>query len=156
MKGKRPIPRGQLEIIRVPDPERPPAKRGVSGQRTGMGIRQLFYRLFEFNEECHPSKRLTNESIKLTVLKEFPDHKSLLRNIEKSQRVNWWRNLYNRGKLLKTQNGIPPKKISLRYNYLGEPVDWRTGTRKLSLEEIRALCRKYGINDPRFMETENG
>lgn len=145
--------RSSLQIVRVPDPERPAIARGPRGKKTGMGVRQIFYRLFEFNEECPPSKRLTNESIKLTVLREFPDHKTLHENLESNQRVNWWRNLYNRGKLLSLQGGKPPKKISLRYNYLGEPVDLRTGTRKLTLDEIRQLCQKYGIRDPRFFDS---
>lgn len=100
-----------------------------------LGICRFWAALFEANESRSKRRKMTDEEIKRQVLLEFPIEdqpertQSALRKLgavgEKgSVTVNYYRNLYNKGKLT---GGVRPEVQSQRYNLEGEIVNGRSG-----------------------------
>lgn len=111
------------------------------GKETGLGLCRFLAELFHNNEEVPPSKRLTNEAIERILVKEYPQHKALHKNLRNGRRtVNYYRDLYNRGRWT---NGEPPAKISYRYNEDGIPVSIRNGKRPMTATERAEYARRY-------------
>ena len=99
--------------------------------------------LFEGNELLPKSKKMTNAELERQVRAEFPHEKTLLENLDSGrQSVNYYRHLYNKGRMSKPK-GTPPEYISFRYNSDGESVDTRTGKRVLDKESTNAYIEKY-------------
>jgi len=99
--------------------------------------------LFEGNELLTRTKKMTNAEIERQVRLEFPHEPTLMENLDSGrQTVNYYRHLYNVGKLTKPRL-TPPNHISFRYNETGQVVDTRTGKRVLTKEEHNELLERY-------------
>ncbi len=112
------------------------------GITTGMGIISYFTSLFEANEFLTTKWKMTDEAIARKIAKEFPHRKSaqdFLHNKSKKT-VNSYRYRYNSGKFTR---GIPPTILSFRYDKLGEPVNFKTGTTLLLQEEVNLHKEKH-------------
>tara|TARA_Y100001934_G_scaffold13174_1_gene16096 strand:+ start:213 stop:785 length:573 start_codon:yes stop_codon:yes gene_type:complete len=131
---------GILNIKKTKDKPRKAWHR-TCGKKTGVGIMTFWAFIFEGNETLPPEERMTNAEIERQVRAEFPHESTLIRNLDTgNQSVNYYRHLYNKGRM---NDGIPPKKLSFRYNEDGDKVNTRTGRRKLSRNEIKEYKQKY-------------
>ena len=75
--------------------------------------------------------------------KEFPHEATLLENLDTGrQSVNYYRHLFNKGRMSKPK-GSTPEKISFRYDTDGVIVDTRSGKRKLSSDIVKDIDFKY-------------
>jgi len=117
-----------------PSPRKNKYQSRTKGVNFKGGICLWWATLFQANEALPPHKKLTDQSIKLAVLKEFPtlgyESKDKLGPPDETGRetVNYYRNLYNLGRLT---SGKVPERKSYRYNEQGKRVNGRTGTRLL-------------------------
>lgn len=120
----------------------PPPISKSSGKTTGMGITAFFVMLLEANELAPKKRRLTDDQILAQVKAEFPNRKLWLRfGVGKKYSVNGYaRAKYNRG--LWTR-GIPPEKVSFRYDSQGRAVDYHKGRVPLLNEEVDLIRRNY-------------
>lgn len=131
-----------LEIQKTPDPPRKTWFK-TEGKKSGLGIMAFWAALFRGNEMLSKSKKMTNAEIERQVRLEFPHEQTLMDNLDSGrQTVNYYRHLYNVGKLTKPK-GEPPEHVSFRYNTDGIPVDTRTGKRPLSEEQWESLWSRY-------------
>jgi hypothetical protein len=131
-----------LDIRNTPDPVRKTWYR-THGKKTGLGIMAFWATLFEGNELLSKSKKMTNAELERQVRAEFPHEKTLLENLDSGrQSVNYYRHLYNKGRMSKPK-GTPPEYISFRYSSDGEVVDTRTGKRLLDTESKNDYVEKY-------------
>lgn len=131
-----------LEIKNTPDPPRKTWHR-THGKRTGLGIMAFWATIFEANEILPKMKKMTNAELERQVRKEFPHEATLLENLDSGrQSVNYYRHLFNKGRMSKPKGSIP-EKISFRYNIDGVIVDTRSGRRILTEEEMANLIKKY-------------
>tara|TARA_R110002020_G_scaffold115383_1_gene265297 strand:+ start:5138 stop:5632 length:495 start_codon:yes stop_codon:yes gene_type:complete len=132
-----------LKIENTPDPARKSWHK-TCGKKTQLGIMAFWATLFEGNELLSRNKKMTNAEIERQVRLEFPHEETLMENLDSGrQTVNYYRHLYNVGKLTKPR-GTPPKHISFRYSNVGKVVDTRSGKRLLTQEEIDELLERYG------------
>jgi len=131
-----------LDIQKTPDPPRKAWYR-THGRRTGLGIMAFWATLFEGNELLPKSKKMTNAELERQVRSEFPHEQTLLENLDSGrQSVNYYRHLYNKGRMSKPK-GTPPQHISFRYNEEGFVVDTRTGKRMLDEVEVEEYAKRY-------------
>lgn len=131
-----------LTIEQTPDPARRSFQK-TSGKKTGLGIMTFWATLFECNERLPRTRKMTNAEIERQVRVEFSHEETLMENLESGrQTVNYYRNLYNKGKLTKPRL-VAPSHISFRYNTDGKIVDTRTGKRILSEEERNEILGRY-------------
>jgi|TARA_R110000824_G_scaffold229932_3_gene417540 hypothetical protein len=131
-----------LNIQKTPDPPRKAWYR-THGKRTGLGIMAFWATLFEGNELLPKSKKMTNAEIERQVRSEFPHEQTLLENLDSGrQSVNYYRHLYNKGRMSKPK-GTPPQHISFRYNEEGLVIDTRTGKRMLDEVEVVEYAKRY-------------
>ena len=133
-----------IKIENTPDPPRKTFQK-TSGKKTGLGIMTFWATIFEGNELLPRTKKMTNAEIERQVRLEFPHEETLMENLDSGkQTVNYYRHLYNVGKLTKPR-GTPPNHISFRYNEAGQVVDTRTGKRVLTKEEHNELLERYNV-----------
>ena len=122
----------RLGIQKTPDPQvqrsHTPTTRG---KETGMGICAFWSTLFLANEGLPKRRRMTDAEIKRQVLEEFPadsqpnrTKESLRKLAEGEVTVNYYRGLYNKGRLT---NGKVPEKSSKRYGDNGDEVRGKSG-----------------------------
>tara|TARA_R110000824_G_C14774941_1_gene631339 strand:+ start:70 stop:561 length:492 start_codon:yes stop_codon:yes gene_type:complete len=131
-----------LNIQKTPDPPRKTWYR-THGKKTGLGIMSFWATLFEGNELLPKSKKMTNAEIERQVRSEFPHEETLLENLDSGrQSVNYYRHLYNKGRMSKPKD-VAPKNLSYRYNEEGFLVDTRTGKRILNEIEIEEYVQRY-------------
>tara|TARA_R110000824_G_scaffold180908_1_gene361526 strand:+ start:811 stop:1302 length:492 start_codon:yes stop_codon:yes gene_type:complete len=131
-----------LNIQKTPDPPRKTWYR-THGKVSGLGIMAFWATLFEGNELLPKSKKMTNAEIERQVRAEFPHEQTLLENLDSGrQSVNYYRHLYNKGRMSKSK-GAPPQHISFRYNEEGLFVDTRAGKRMLDEVEIEEYAKRY-------------
>lgn len=131
-----------LEIKITPDPPAQTFHKTV-GKKSGLGIMAFWSVLFSGNEQLPKGKKMTNAEIERQVRMEFSHERTLMHNLEtKRQTVNYYRHLYNSGRLTKPR-GNCPEYISYRYNDKGERVDTRTGKRPLTQEQIDAIEKRF-------------
>ena len=131
-----------LKIENTPDPAKKSWHK-TCGKKTKLGIMAFWATLFEGNELLPRNKKMTNAEIERQVRLEFPHEETLMENLDSGrQTVNYYRHLYNVGKLTKPR-GTPPKHISFRYNEVGKIVDTRSGKRVLNSDEYDALLARY-------------
>lgn len=117
--------RKKLGIRNTSDPDRKPASIPKSrGQRMGMGIYSFWATLFATNERLPKFRRMTDTEIKRQVMKEYPNRSSVQRLADGRDTVNYYRNLYNAGKLT---GGIVPPIPSRRYSNKGLVLNGRSG-----------------------------
>ena len=138
----------QLELENVQESFR--THSFTHGIRTGLGIRKFMEALFIRNETTRGKRlKLTNAALERAVRNEFPDRESVLNTTDgNGQTLSYYRHLYNQGKLYTYQG--TPKWVSVRYNNEGEIVDTRQGKRILTAEDLRKICEKYNVRDPRW------
>lgn len=105
-----------------------PMTRGI---QSNLGICSFWCTLFLANEGLRKSEKMTDAEIKRQVLKEFPRHQQPSRTRESLRKleegivtVNYYRSLYNKGRLTR---GIVPKHQSRRYGDSGNLVHPKTG-----------------------------
>ena len=103
------------------------------GVTTGVGICVYFSNLFEANELAPKKKRIDDLRIAEKVVEEFPERDSAQAFLTGKKTVNDYRNRYNKGIFTR---GVPPRRLSLRYNKTGQAVDGRTGRHMLLPNEI--------------------
>lgn len=120
-----------------------------SGKVTGMGVCAYFASLFEANELVGPNRKMTDEMILAKVRAEFPEGKvaktlSRLNNRQlSSMTVNGiYRYKYNHGVFTR---GIPPEKVSFRYDAKGRIADYRKGKQPLLPEEIAKIKKDHEV-----------
>ena len=131
-----------LDIQSTPDAPRKTWHR-THGKKTGLGIMAFWATLFEGNEILPKGKKMTNAEIERQVRLEFPHEKTLLENLDSGrQSVNYYRHLYNKGRMSKPK-GSPPETLSFRYNEAGVKVDTRSGNKVLDAKAIKAVEAKY-------------
>lgn len=92
----------------------------VKGVRTKIGIMTYMALMFEHNENSPRHLRLCDEAIRQHLIAEFPHSKSVKRIATGQRKIGYYRSLYNMGKM--TGDEIP-KKLSKRYNEVGDPID---------------------------------
>lgn len=135
----------------VPDQRAIGGGAKTKGLRTGMGLMRFLIALFEANE----IKKITNAGLEQILRAEFPKNTRLHRSFgfkpAGKATINFLRNQYNAGTLIR-RNGIEvlPDHISLRYDEDGRAVDFRKGIYELTKDEIRELCYRFEIADPRY------
>jgi len=101
-----------------------------NGTKRKLGITELWCLLFEMNEALPRKRKMTDATIKDTILANFPPTRDSMKALQEGREtVNHIRTLYNRGRF--TRN-VEPKIQSVRYNQDGDVVDGRTGTRIVS------------------------
>ena len=131
-----------LNIKNTPDPPRKTWHR-THGKRTGLGIMAFWATIFEANEILPKLKKMTNAELERQVRAEFPHEATLLENLDSGrQSVNYYRHLFNKGRMSKPKGSIP-EEISFRYNTDGLIVDTRSGRWLLKLSETNELVKKY-------------
>tara|TARA_R110000787_G_scaffold154816_1_gene268512 strand:- start:9 stop:500 length:492 start_codon:yes stop_codon:yes gene_type:complete len=131
-----------LNIKNTPDPPRKTWHR-THGKVTGLGIMAFWATIFEANEILPKLKKMTNAELERQVRKEFPHEATLLENLDTGrQSVNYYRHLFNKGRMSKPK-GSSPEKISFRYDTDGVIVDTRSGKRKLSSDVVKDIDFKY-------------
>lgn len=137
-KGTNMSTKDAANIIRdlgIEDTKDPARHRTYSpttrGKNTQLGICSFWATLFLANEGLRKSEKMTDAEIKRQVLAEFPKdeqpprtQESLRKLDEGEVTVNYYRGLYNKGRL--TGKKIP-KHLSKRYGNIGEVINGRTG-----------------------------
>lgn len=143
----------QLEKIKDEPRRRRPKSIGI---RSSVGVFELARYLFGVSELRH----MTNAALEAIFRQEFPANKRLIASFTPGNKknkcsINWMRHAHNRGKLIQSKGfNSKPYQISLRYDNDGDPVDSRTGERKLDEQDIRELCLHYEIPDERWFTAE--
>lgn len=117
-----------LKFSRVPDKLRP-THRKITGREYGISLWEFIAALLGMNELLPKDKKLTDESLKLSIIKEYPPAICKISGMLQSgkKKVGWLRTLYNRGDL--TQH-TPPDIKSVRYTAEGEEANPFTGRAK--------------------------
>lgn len=130
------------KITRVPELSLGSKWAKKRGKIAGLGVFATIEMLFEWNETAPPDKRMNDNTIKMEILKEFPEKAKELGIDGKVGKatVNEYRSRFNRGKITK---GRKPRRMSWRYNDEGEKVEGRFGSRELSQKEIREMTLRY-------------
>ncbi len=128
-------------------PNKPDKKRSF-GRRKGVTSHRTFseyiYDLFMVNECLAQPLKKSDATLQEILLAEFPDIQ-LKHQFEKgTYTINDLRTRFNRGRF-GNPKGLPPR-VSFRYGYgklQGLPVNFRTGTRRLTTSEATIYIRKY-------------
>jgi hypothetical protein len=130
------------KITRVPELSLGSKWAKKKGKIAGLGVFATIEMLFEWNETAPPDKRMNDNTIKMEILKEFPEKVAELGaegRVGKAT-INEYRSRFNRGRF--TQ-GRKPRRMSWRYNDEGEKVEGRFGARELTQKEIKEAIAKY-------------
>jgi hypothetical protein len=132
-----------LRPVHLPfEPRQNRFSKRSEGTRTKLGITQFWASLFEANETLPTAKKLTDTEIRARVHEQFPDRPAVHRLFAEGRdkiTVNYYRNIYNSGRLL----GKVPKEMSFRYNKSGKPVEPKRGRKLLSPQEIRDAKKEH-------------
>lgn len=117
----------------------------VKGSRFGLGLTAFLRQLFEINEKLPAHNKMTNAELERQVLTECGHVESTALSFQsRRMTVNKYRHKHNTGKLI-----VPyytPLPLSFRYNLQGQAVDYRTGKRKLTPQDISEIIEKYYVH----------
>lgn len=113
--GRLPKNTFTIRVKRVDDAKHP-IERKSCGLTTGMGICEYAASLLEVNEKLPASKKMSDATLEVLMIQEFPGRKSMERLAAHKTTMGYWRTLYNLGKL--TGGKIPATK-SVRYSLTG-------------------------------------
>lgn len=144
MVSKKTIERlmNNRKINRVPELSLDSKWAKKKGKISGLGVFATIEMLFAWNETAPKAKKLNDNTIKVEILKEFPEKQKQLGADGKVGRstVNQLRSMYNRGLLTK---GVKPELMSWRYDDQGEKCEPRYGSRLLTKQEIVEMTRSF-------------
>lgn len=115
---------------------------GLKGKKTGLSLSAYLRQIFCINEEQAKSTKLTDDDILISCTQEFGRGNPTLTYLANKRNVTIgsYRNKFNKEPMREI--------ISLRYNAQGHPC-----TRydvPIDLEEVREMCLRFGVIDPRF------
>lgn len=146
-----------LTQIYADTPEPEPAKRRVRHYdpkyigKTGLSKYEFIAQLFRENELLPQDERWTPArqaaAINLDFEKEEGDQGYIT-----LPKLGQRRNKYNMGELL--ANWPRPHLIAIRYSKGGIPLSPAHSAKPAGIHDLRKLCRKYRIADPRFVKPE--
>lgn len=124
------------------NPKSVPHSRGVT---LGMGVCSFLASVFDANESLKNSagrmRKLTDEKIHQMLKEEFPGRTSGI--FTGKVTINEYRQRYNKGDF---SLGIPPERMSFRYDRSGRIVDARSGLHQLPIEVIEAFIRTHELS----------
>lgn len=128
-------PRRSFSVSVRPSEEIRTALHKTHGATTGLGICSYAAVLLKMNEELPKTNKLTDEDIKVLLLREYPDGRSTKRLAEGKITVGYYRTRYNDG----TLTGLVPVVKSRRYTARGELADRRTGRPLIGAQLMDAI-----------------
>lgn len=125
--------------------ERDPKRRSARYTgRSGRGFFDYLADLFTLNEHLPLRQRKSDSTLQQLIKEEFVKIPDIVRRIESSRySINYYRNYFNSGRLIQYRR---PERISFRWGsgcLTGLPVNFVTGTRELTVEEIVKHIRRY-------------
>lgn len=106
-------------------PDQKTVNKVQRGVETGLGITQFVSTLLEANEQLPLSRKLTDETIKQQLIKEFPNAKNVKKLKSGAITVGYYRTLYNLGHF--SVGGKKPKQKSHRWTADGQIANLKTG-----------------------------
>lgn len=112
-----------------------------AGKCSGLGMFQFIAQMLEANERAAKEDKLTDASLELMLIDEYPQNKRMIEVFRTRLRtINYYRDLYNRGRLT---NDKPPPVISYRYNEFGLAVNLRHSDILLSTQDRMNYAKKF-------------
>lgn len=120
------------------------SKRQLVGKTTKLPVYQWMLHIFEMNEKLTATQKLSDGVIVASIKAEFSPRLALVRSlIQTPSKLSSERARFNKDHKWAF--------LSLKYNENGIPI---TGSRAMSLSEIRKKCFYYKKLDPRFFSEE--